>query len=402
MVHVLSVAGETLLAFALAGTLFFDVDPAEGRSKVLLGLVLTMAPFAIVAPLVAPMIDRVRGGHRSVIIASMAARAVVASVMVVSIAGESLALFPEAFLMLVLAKTYQVAKAAVVPHVVEGDVALVEANSKLQLLSGITGFAAGTVGAILLQIGAPVVMAAAVVAYGLATVAAVQIRSDAGTSESTLPPAEAAEAERAELRSTAIVTAGTLMAGLRGAVGFVTFLLAFELRGAAERIPLSARAARAIAGVAERVDGYDVVVDGELYVPPMWHFGMILLASVLGGLVGAALGATAAGDGARGAHSPGQRGSAGGLRSAHHGSGRSGGRDGPGGGCCGVGIGGKAGLRCHRATRCTRCRSWAPVRPFRDALSDRLGSRRAHSHRAVHPRSPRLTHRHHVGDHRCS
>ena len=41
--------------------------------------------------------------------------------------------------MLVLAKTYTVAKAAIVPTVVDSDAGLVEANSKLQLIAGLAG-----------------------------------------------------------------------------------------------------------------------------------------------------------------------------------------------------------------------------------------------------------------------
>ncbi len=62
-------AGDALLAMSLAGSLFFKVDPAAGREKVLLGLLLTMAPFAVVGPLIGPLLDRFRGGHRAVIVA---------------------------------------------------------------------------------------------------------------------------------------------------------------------------------------------------------------------------------------------------------------------------------------------------------------------------------------------
>lgn len=56
--HAAGVGGESLLAITLAGSLFFKTDPAQGRAKVLLGLMLTIAPFAIVGPLIGPMIDR--------------------------------------------------------------------------------------------------------------------------------------------------------------------------------------------------------------------------------------------------------------------------------------------------------------------------------------------------------
>ena len=147
LAHVLSLAGDALIAMSLAGTLFFDVDPAEARWKIALYLVFTMAPFAVVGPLIGPAMDRAKGGHRMVMVGAAVGRAVVALLMIATVSNDSLLLFPEAFVMLVLAKTYQVAKAAIVPTVVDSDAALVEANSKLQLLSGLAGFAAGIVSA---------------------------------------------------------------------------------------------------------------------------------------------------------------------------------------------------------------------------------------------------------------
>src|SRR5688572_22031268 len=51
-------AGDALLALALAGTLFFSVPTADARGKIVLYLLLTMAPFAIVGPLMARFLDR--------------------------------------------------------------------------------------------------------------------------------------------------------------------------------------------------------------------------------------------------------------------------------------------------------------------------------------------------------
>ena len=61
-VHAFSVAGDALIAVALANSVFFSIDPTQARVKVMLYLVLTMAPFAVVAPLLGPWIDRPRGG----------------------------------------------------------------------------------------------------------------------------------------------------------------------------------------------------------------------------------------------------------------------------------------------------------------------------------------------------
>lgn len=287
LTHVLSVAGDALVAMSLAGSLFFDVDPSEARWKIALYLVFTMAPFAVVGPLIGPAMDRAKGGHRMVLVGSAAGRALVGLLMVSTVSSNSLLLFPEAFVMLVLAKTYQVAKAAIVPTVVDSDAGLVEANSKLQLLSGLAGFAAGVPGGILLLLigpGAVVVLAA--VAFGVATVAALRVPPTTIASE----PAD--DLERAELRSAGVLSASSAMGMLRAVVGFVTFLLAFALRGH-DKVAATGTALGRLAG-SERVGAH---LDPAALVappgPPAWHFGVVVSLSVVGGLVGAAVAPTA-------------------------------------------------------------------------------------------------------------
>ncbi len=48
--HAVSCAGDTLIAIGLAGTIFFNVPLGEARSKVALYLLVTMVPFAMLAP----------------------------------------------------------------------------------------------------------------------------------------------------------------------------------------------------------------------------------------------------------------------------------------------------------------------------------------------------------------
>src|SRR4051794_37292863 len=124
--HALATAGDTFIALALAGSLFFSIDPDAARWRVALYLVLTVAPFSVVSPLIGPAIDRTRGGRRLMVILSSAARALVCLLMIRHV--DSLWLFPEAFAVLVLSKGYQVAKSALVPTLVRTDGELVEAN----------------------------------------------------------------------------------------------------------------------------------------------------------------------------------------------------------------------------------------------------------------------------------
>jgi hypothetical protein len=247
--HAVAVAGDTLVAIALAGTLFFSIDVDQARGEVFLYLALTMAPFAVVAPLVGPALDRAAGGRRWMVIGSSALRAFVCLLMVRDV--DSLLLFPEAFAYLVLAKSYQVAKSALVPTVVRSHEGLVEANSKLSLISGVVGFAAAVPGALLLHFGGSEwVLGLAVIVFGVGVaiswrVPKVQVAAEPESAEG-----------RAELRGAGVLLAASAMALLRGIVGFLTFLLAFSLR-----------------------------TDGS----PTWHFGVVLAVSAVGSLTGAAL-----------------------------------------------------------------------------------------------------------------
>lgn len=245
--HALAAAGDALVAMALADSLFFSIPSDDARGKVTLYLLLTMAPFAVVGPLIGPAIDRARGGRRWMVIGSVFARAVICALMIDDV--DTLLLFPEAFALLVLSKGYAVAKSALVPTTVRSDAELVRANSKLQLLSGVMGFVAAVPGIALSTLAGPAwVLGLAAIVHGFGALVAFQLPPTSVAVE----PADAAE--RAELRSAGILWAASAMGVLRGIVGFLTFLLAFHLRG-----------------------------DDA----PPWHFGVVLAASVVGGLVGA-------------------------------------------------------------------------------------------------------------------
>ena len=109
----------------------------------------------MIAPLIGPLIDRVAGGRRLVI--QLVAGARESSLMILMASYiDALALFPLVFASLVLQKTYVVSKSALVPSTVRTHEELVEANSKLGLISGITGAVAVLPAGILLKLsGAP-------------------------------------------------------------------------------------------------------------------------------------------------------------------------------------------------------------------------------------------------------
>ena len=125
------------------------------------------------------------------------------------------------------------------PSTVTSDEELVEANSKLSLISGLVGFAAAVPGGLFLRFGGSEWV------LGLAPVVVRRGRSwSAGRSPRRRSPTtpETAEAKE-ELRGVGVLLAASAMGLLRGVVGFLTFLLAFALR-----------------------------TDGS----PTWHFGVVL------------------------------------------------------------------------------------------------------------------------------
>src|SRR5271154_7271464 len=75
LVHVLMMAGDTLVTVSLAGSLFFSVTPTEAKGRVLLYLLLTIAPFAVVSPLLGPLIDKSANGRRILVAISAGVRA---------------------------------------------------------------------------------------------------------------------------------------------------------------------------------------------------------------------------------------------------------------------------------------------------------------------------------------
>jgi MFS family permease len=222
-VQAFSAAGDGCLALALALTVFFDLSPTAARPKVLLFLLVSFVPFLVVAPLIGPFIDRMAGGRRLVMQLVAGARALVLLLMAFHL--DDVLLYPLAFAALVLQKTQNISKSALVPSVVRNEADLVEANSKLGLISGVFGF-----------IGAAIAgLAKAVFGVGGTLIAGSIIFVGAGVLATRLPREVVAAKrvsleEKVELKSAGITLAASAMALLRASVGFCFFLLAFWLK----------------------------------------------------------------------------------------------------------------------------------------------------------------------------
>lgn len=241
--------GDALLMVSLAGSIFFSQDIYKSRSQVLLYLLLTMAPFAVVAPIIGPALDRSKAGRRTLMAIGLFGRALTCYLMAGRL--DTLFLYPLAFVALVLAKGHTVAKASLVPAVVKSDEALVDANSRLAFIGVVTSTAGGVLGAgIIALVGSPWSLRFGAIMFLVGGILALRIPK---AKVSTAPETQE---EVGELHAPSIIFAGSAMTIMRGSVGFLAFFLAFHLRSTNE---------------AE------------------WFFGAVLAASALGGFVGVIL-----------------------------------------------------------------------------------------------------------------
>jgi MFS family permease len=168
-------AADAFVTVALAGTIFFSTSVDQARGKVVLFLIITMAPFALLAPFIGPALDRIQQGRRFVLAGTMLTRGLLCYAMSANV-GDSVTLLPAAFGILVLQKAGGVVKASVTPRLLPENLTLVTANARAGLISIIAstaaaGLAAGiqytTDAAWTLRAGTLIYLAAMVIALRL-------------------------------------------------------------------------------------------------------------------------------------------------------------------------------------------------------------------------------------------
>ena len=137
-------AADSAMAVALANTLFFAAATGESKGRVALYLLITIAPFAVIAPLIGPALDRIQHGRRAALAASFLLRTVLAIVLIMNYDGgtggyPSWVLYPCALGMMVLSKSFTVLRSAVTPRVMPPTIDLVRMNSRLTMFGLIGG-----------------------------------------------------------------------------------------------------------------------------------------------------------------------------------------------------------------------------------------------------------------------
>jgi len=172
--HAAAVAGDAAVAVALAGTLFFSVPTTDARQNVAAYLLVTLAPFAVIGPLLGRMFERAPGAYRAGLALSSAGRVIVA--IGLGFALDSIWLFPLAFLLLVLSRFHGIARASVLPVVVRDAGELIDANSRLARAGVIAAAILVPIAAgIEAWLGSKAVLLVAAVLYIVSAVAASQL-----------------------------------------------------------------------------------------------------------------------------------------------------------------------------------------------------------------------------------
>ncbi|WP_392543859.1 MFS transporter [Oryzobacter telluris] len=172
--HAVNVAADAALTISLAGTVF-ALPTDEARGRVALFLVLTMAPFVLLAPLVGPLLDRFRHGRRWALGTTLATRAFLAWVLASAVVEDSPWLFPAALGCLVASRSYAVARAAAIPRLLPRSISLVTANSRLTIAGLIGMVLGGGIAGGLAQVGPDWSLRFAFAVYVAATVLAIRL-----------------------------------------------------------------------------------------------------------------------------------------------------------------------------------------------------------------------------------
>src|SRR5450755_4029563 len=244
--HALGTGADAFFTVSLAGSVFFNVSIGAARPRTIGYLALTLAPFVLLAPLVGPLIDRFGHARPAVAASTCLGR----GILCLFAAGDlhTLLLYPEAFGILILDKAYAITKSALVPSLVADNSDLVAANSRLTRISTLSGLVGGAIAAGILSVtnAVPVLQIASLV-YFAGAITAMRIPAETPTE---LP---SSALEYRELQTLTIRFAAGAMMILRAGIGFVVFLVAFELKRAGD---------------------------------PTWFFGLIAVCAIAGGLAG--------------------------------------------------------------------------------------------------------------------
>ena len=161
-----------------------------------------MAPFAVLAPLIGPMLDRVPQGRRFILAGTLLARGALCWGMAGAVFyHDSVTLLPAAFGVLVLQKAYGVTRSAITPRLLPREITLVTANAR----TGLASLVASTLGVALaagleyitgggsggaawvLRVGTVIYLAAMALCFRVPEKVDLPLEQEPGASSTTVP-----------------------------------------------------------------------------------------------------------------------------------------------------------------------------------------------------------------------
>ncbi|MDR7279626.1 hypothetical protein J2S41_006404 [Catenuloplanes atrovinosus] len=233
--HAASIAGDTLITLGLAGTIFFAVPLGEARGKVALYLLITMVPFALLAPVVGPLLDHFRHGRRYALAVTMLGRAFLA--WLISDNLEGFALYPAAFGVLALSRAYGVARAAAVPRLLPAGLSLSQATARGSVYGTIAGTIVLPLGLAAVWLGPewPLRVASIIFLVGMVIALRLPPKADSEPPEAVPRPITAIfglrrGAPRA-LDGALVIATVAGASSLRAVYGFLLLFSAFAIKG---------------------------------------------------------------------------------------------------------------------------------------------------------------------------
>ncbi len=249
-------AVDAAMAVALANTLFFSAATGESKGRVALYLLITVAPFAMIAPVIGPALDRLQRGRRAALATSFTLRVLLALVMALNF--DSWLLYPAALGSMVLSKSFGVLRAAMTPRVLPEEITLTKANSRLTtfglVAGGVFGAVASGIAALAGSEGALCYMA---VLAGVGTWMCLRIPDWVESTEGEVPArisgasagptgsaAMTGDVPTGNVRTGNVLSGHVVVAlwgngGIRLLTGFLTLFAAFVIKGSTQQAPIT-------------------------------------------------------------------------------------------------------------------------------------------------------------------
>jgi len=220
LVHMTSTMGDAFFAIALADSIFFSVPVGQARTKVALYLLLTVAPIAVAAPLLVPLLDRA-GPRRAISMGAALGRAALA--IYLAPRAQTNVLFAAAFGIMVLSRIHGITKNGLTVAYAPSGEGGVRSNARLGRWAVMGVFVAVGPGVAVLKL-AGMTPLLYVAAGAFVTSALLNLRLP----QPKVERSGGVVTKRGRIPELTVAAFGA--GALRAASGFLLFLLAFALR----------------------------------------------------------------------------------------------------------------------------------------------------------------------------